>query len=302
MDQSSKYGLAVPAERARDSFGCPFDMLYKDQSLQGADITFFRKAMRETKLEQIATPSSDRGFAIGVSTIGGHSRRIFHEHHAATYEFSEDSIYLRHLADPYKADVSSPFDFVLLEISFASLQRIARESDLAGVMSLNIKTASSDPVLSNLVKTLAPALERPEHASKLFIDQLASAIGTHIVHEYGDKRFSLKVGRKLSRSQEALAKNMLLENLKGDLSILDVARACNLSRGYFIQAFRETTGVTPYKWLQDQRISLTCELLRTSEMSLSEVATACGFADQSHFTRAFTHAVGTTPGLWRRSA
>ncbi|MDP9759123.1 MULTISPECIES: helix-turn-helix domain-containing protein [Agrobacterium] len=302
MDQELTIGPKIQAERTTDSFGCPFDKLYNNQALQGADISFFRKGTRETSLEQVATPASDRGFAIGISTMGGHTRRIFHEHHATTYQFTEDSIYIRNLGDPYKADLGGPFDFLLLEISPASLNRIAQESDLAGIFSLDVTTALSDPVLANLVKTLIPALERPDRVSRLFVDQLASAIGTHIVQQYGGKPVASKNGRKLSRSHEALAKNILLNNLKGDISILDVAKACNLSRGYFIHAFRETTGMTPYRWLQNERISRACELLRTSKLSLSEVATACGFTDQSHFTRAFASALGTSPGAWRRNA
>ena len=302
MNHVLTIGPNQQVERATDSFGCPFDKLYKNQTVEGADIRFFRKGTRETSLEQVTTPASDRGFAIGISTMSGHTRRIFHEHHANTYEFAEDSIYIRNLADPYKADLAGPFDFLLLEISPASLDRIAQESDLAGVASLDVTTALSDPVLANLVKTLIPALEQPNRASQLFVDQLASAIGTHIVQQYGGKPLVSKSTRKLSRSHEALAKNILLNSLSGDVSILEVAHACNLSRGYFIHAFRETTGMTPYRWLQNERISRACELLRTSELSLSQVGTACGFADQSHFTRAFASAVGTSPGSWRRNA
>ncbi|NKJ36500.1 AraC family transcriptional regulator [Rhizobium sp. SG570] len=302
MDHNPAIGPKAQADQVQDSFGCPFDKLYKNQTVQGADIRFFRKGTKKLTLDQVTTAASDRGFVIGISTTSGHSRRIFHEHHATTYEFAENSMYIRNLADPYKADLGGPFDFLLLEISPASLQRIAQESDLSGVFSLDVKTAYSDPVLANLVKTLIPALERPERASQLFVDQLASAIGTHIVQEYGGKLPSVKRIRKLSRAHEALAKNILLENLKGDISILDVAEACNLSRGYFIHAFRETTGMTPYKWLQSERISRACELLRTTELPLLDVATACGFADQSHFTRAFTTAVGVSPGTWRRNS
>ncbi|MEH7872292.1 transposase [Rhizobium laguerreae] len=42
-------------------------------------------------------------------------------------------------------------------------------------------------------------------------------------------------------------------------------------------------------------------LLRTSNAPLAEVAIACGFADQSHFTRVFASVVGATPGNWRRN-
>ncbi|WP_119944357.1 AraC family transcriptional regulator [Neorhizobium sp. NCHU2750] len=277
--------------------------MYKDQSLHGADISFFRKGSRENAIEQIITPASDRGFAVGLSTQPGHSRRIFHEHHATTHVFAKDSLYIRDLSEPYKADITSPFDFLLLEISPASLRRIAQEADLAGVATLETRTASPDPVLANLVRALIPALEKPKEASQLFIDQLATAIGTHLVQNYGGASVSQSLRpRKLSRQHEMLAKNLLTENLDGEISILDVARACNLSRGYFIHAFRETTGMTPYKWLLGERVARAQELLKASRTPLSEVAIACGFADQSHFTRVFTSFVGVSPGNWRRMA
>ena len=303
MLRKSIAGTKSPVRQTTDSFGCPFDKLYKDQSLQGADISFFRKGTRDDRIEQVVTPASDRGFAIGISTLAGHTRRIFHEHHATTHVFEEDSLYIRNLAEPYRADLIGAFDMLLLEISPASLNKIAQEADFSGVTMLEAQTASKDPVLANLVRALIPALEHPEEASKLFVDQLATAIGTHLVQRYGGKmQISALRSRKLSRSHEALAKNLLLENLDGDISIMDVSRACNLSRGYFIRAFRETTGVTPYQWLLNERITRARELLKGSEVSLSEVAISCGFADQSHFTRVFTNVVGTTPGHWRRNA
>ncbi len=296
-------GTKSNSAQTTDSFGCPFDKLYKDQSLHGADISFFRKGTRDDGIEQVVTSASDRGFAIGISTVVGHTRRIFHEHHATTHLFEEDSLYIRNLAEPYKADLNGAFDMLLLEISPASLSKIAQEADFSGVTMLEAETASTDPVLANLVRALVPALEHPEQASKLFVDQLATAIGTHLVQRYGGRmQLSSTRSRKLSRSHEVLAKNLLLENLDGQISILDVSRACNLSRGYFIRAFRETTGVTPYQWLLNERIARARELLRGSQVSLSEVAISCGFADQSHFTRVFTNVVGTTPGHWRRNS
>lgn len=285
-----------------DSFGCPFDKLYKDQSVVGADIAFFRKGSRDGHLQQVEAPPSDRGFVVGVSTTGKHTRRVFHEHHATNHAFDRDAIYIRDLSDHYKADLGGAFDFLLLQISPISLERIAEEAELAGVNSLAAKMASKDVVLSNLARVLIPALESPEEAPQLFVDQMATAIGSYLVQRYGKRSAPITPrSRKLSRVQETRAKSLLLDNLDGEISVLDVARACNLSRGYFIQAFRQTTGMTPYQWLLNERVSRARELLRTPDISLSEVAISCGFADQSHFTRVFTSLLGTTPGNWRRS-
>jgi AraC-like DNA-binding protein len=41
-------------------------------------------------------------------------------------------------------------------------------------------------------------------------------------------------------------------------------------------------------------------MMRKGDRTLADIALACGFADQSHFTRAFAKDEGTTPGRWRR--
>lgn len=286
-----------------DAFGCPLKQLAIDQSLKASDIAIFRKGTRIMPLSQVKTAASDRGFVVGVSLLGGHTRRIFHQHHATSHDFTENSIYIRDLSENYKADLSSNFDFLLFELPTASLVKFAEEAELPGVSSLAAQAASKDIVLANLARALIPALERPEEASTLFVDQMTTAIGTYLVQRYGGRApVATSRTRVLSRAHENLAKSIFSDNLEGDISISDVAEACNLSRGYFIRAFRETTGMTPYQWLLGERINRARELLRASNAPLAEIAIACGFADQSHFTRVFSSIVGTTPGTWRRSS
>lgn len=303
MVQVPSRHIGSPAGQAKDGFGCSLKQLSVDQTLAGSDIAIFRKATSVIQLDQVTTSASDRGFVVGVSSVGGHRRRIFRHHHATTHDFAENSIYVRDLSEAYKADLNTPFDFLLFEISQTSLIRFADEAELAGVNTLSAETASKDIVLANLARALIPALERPEEANALFVDQMTTAIGTYLVQRYGG-RPNAAPGRagNLSRSHEDLAKSILLENLEGDISISDVAQACNLSRGYFIRAFRETMGMTPYQWLLSERINRAKALLRASNAPLAEVAIACGFADQSHFTRVFSTIVGATPGNWRRNS
>jgi AraC family transcriptional regulator len=292
-----------PAGKVTDGFGCSLAQLSVNQSLITSDIAIFHKTTNGTRLDQVKTPASDRGFVLGVSAVAGHTRRIFHQHHVTTHDFAENAFYIRDLAENYKADLNTPFDFLLFEISQPSLVKFADEAELTGVTSLSAETASKDIVLANLARALMPALERPEEASALFVEQMTTAIGTYLVQRYAGqgKSAPLRI-RTLSRSHEDLAKSMLLDNLEGDISIAQVAQACNLSRGYFIRAFRETTGMTPYQWLLSERINRARGLLRTSNAPLADIAIACGFADQSHFTRVFSTVVGTTPGHWRRNS
>ncbi len=292
-----------PADASTDSFGCSLEKLSTNQKLRGAGLTVLRKGVRERLSQQVSTEASNRGFVIGVSTLPGHTRRIFHEHHATTHVFEQDSVYIRSLDERYKADLRNAFDFLLFEISPAALATIAEEADLRAVSVLNTITGHPDPVLANLARALIPALENPEQASRLFVDQLTTAIGTHVIQKYGHRTAASGTrARKLSRAQENVAKSIILDNLHGNVSIAELARACNLSRGYFIHAFRETTGMTPYQWLLRERIARARTLLLETDVAISEIAISCGFSDQSHFTRVFVNLVGTTPGIWRRNA
>jgi transcriptional regulator GlxA family with amidase domain len=101
--------------------------------------------------------------------------------------------------------------------------------------------------------------------------------------------------------QVSKAKALLSERMAEDISIVDVARECRLSRGHFCKAFKRSTGQSPYAWLTHHRIRTAQSLLRGTQQPLADIALACGFGDQSHLTRMFSRVVGTPPGSWRRS-
>jgi AraC-like DNA-binding protein len=248
-------------------------------------------------------PATDRGFLVGVSMSGGHTRRITQNGRSSHHHFDAESVYLRDFCDDYRADLTGAFDFVLVEVSRAALDSACDDRRGARVRSLECVTGMRDQVLHHLALALGAAIERPQQASRLFIDQMSVAITTYLVDNYGGSTSAAPVSsRRLSRLHEGRAKAMLRSRLDGSVSIADIADACSLSRSYFIRAFRETTGKTPLQWLLAERISLARGLLRDSELPLTEVADVCGFADQSHFTRAFAKYEGQPPGVWRRRA
>src|SRR5258707_13292089 len=107
------------------------------------------------------------------------------------------------------------------------------------------------------------------------------------------------VGSRHGRKRRA--REILRANIKRGAALKEVARECGVSVGHFSHAFRRTLGVAPHKWLVEQRVVLTKDMLRDDALSLSDVAAECGFSDQSHLTRVFRQAVGVSPGAWRRA-
>ena len=80
--------------------------------------------------------------------------------------------------------------------------------------------------------------------------------------------------------------------------VSQVAQACGLSRAHFTRRFRRLTGGSPGAAAIQGRLEGAKALLGRGE-SIAAAAHECGFADQSHLTRAFVSAVGTTPLRYR---
>lgn len=93
----------------------------------------------------------------------------------------------------------------------------------------------------------------------------------------------------------------LRENLDRPASLEDLAAEAGLSPFHFQRMFRASHGLSPRAFLEHLRVEEAKRLMRAG-VGLAEVASACGFAHQSHFTRAFRTVTGTTPGAWRAAA
>ena len=82
----------------------------------------------------------------------------------------------------------------------------------------------------------------------------------------------------------------------GQVSIRALAHAAGVSHKHFIALFNEHIGLTPKAMARVLRFGRAAELLRVSERGrFTEIAHACGYYDQAHFTRDFHAFAGVSP-------
>ena len=96
------------------------------------------------------------------------------------------------------------------------------------------------------------------------------------------------------------ATRYLRENYFRDVDLREAAEAVHVNPSYLSALFRKETGLTFSMQLNIIRLEKSVELLRTTDMSLEEIAGACGFGGQSYFIRTFKKHYGQTPGKYRR--
>jgi AraC family transcriptional regulator, arabinose operon regulatory protein len=84
------------------------------------------------------------------------------------------------------------------------------------------------------------------------------------------------------------------------LSVKELAEEVYLSETHFRRIFQDVFATSPIAYLRQRRIDRACALLRTTSLSVKEIAQRCGFNDISFFSRVFHHLAGSTPANYRR--
>jgi AraC-like DNA-binding protein len=95
------------------------------------------------------------------------------------------------------------------------------------------------------------------------------------------------------------ALDFMRTNLHRDISRDETARHAGISPSHFSRLLKERTGRSFTELLRQCRVDLACDLLRSTDQSLAQIADNCGFCDQSYFTRVFQDVKGVTPKLFR---
>lgn len=90
------------------------------------------------------------------------------------------------------------------------------------------------------------------------------------------------------------------DTFEQEWSLQDMAAEMDVHPVYLCRTFSEHFDCTLGEYIRKQRVLRAWQLLAIGDCTLAEIASQSGFADQSHFTRAFKDHFGVTPGEWRR--
>ena len=76
-------------------------------------------------------------------------------------------------------------------------------------------------------------------------------------------------------------------NYSSDISVDDIANAVGISRSHLYRVFVSNLGQSPIDYLTEYRINEACELIKNTNLSISQIAVSVGFFDQFYFSRVF---------------
>jgi len=193
-----------------------------------------------------------------------------------------------------------------LSIEPAFVEGVAKEIGADDAELLDT-SRTRDPRIEQIGFSLKTELEAGDlPGGELYAESLANALAIHLLREHSSLGWGVR--RKTARepkggalSPHALkqALDFIGDNLVSDLSLTEIAAAANLSPHHFSRLFKLSTGLSPHQYVIRQRVEKAKALLLGTELSVGEVAMACGFSHQAHLTRHFGRRVGISPNKFR---
>ena len=190
---------------------------------------------------------------------------------------------------------------ILLRIACAYVRTVA-VSECAmdpGRVELQGVFGTRDDVIDGLARRLLAAFELEGADSHLHVDTLACDLAIHLLRRYTTAVVDEWPRPRLAPHKLRRAMQYIDGNLRGQLTLSALADAVALSPGHFAHAFREATGVAPHRYVLERRVALAKELLRQSDLPITEIADRIGCSSHSHFSVMFHRVTGLTPRQFR---
>ncbi|MEA5619968.1 AraC family transcriptional regulator [Cronbergia sp. UHCC 0137] len=243
-------------------------------------------------------------------------------HHMLTYFLSTNERQVTHFDECGEYDgVMKPGDFYLypagrfgftrwhsidktlhIVIEPEFLSKVARDAECISFGNIELLPVlkTRDCKLENLVQLFLTEIDERNFGEKAYLESISSLFGIHLLRRYctTTPRFQKYVGNGLTPYQLSVVLEYVQAYLSSDLSLDTMAFQIGMSRCYFATQFKQSMGITPHQYVNQQRIEKAKQYLRSQKLSISDIAIECGFSNQSHLTKVFKRQTGTTPKVY----
>lgn len=179
---------------------------------------------------------------------------------------------------------------VLDDFEWALAQRLPPSIAISGALHTLFDSAFSIP---------DDAGATPTGASPNMDEHIRNALGAAIFAEY------LRCANNASGQAQSMpasvqrARAAISEHYLRPWEVRDLAEIAGVTSNYLIHLFKKHLGQSPIRYLWSRRVETGVHLLRTTDLSVEEIAFRSGFQSGAHFSRLIKRETGSSPGKLR---
>lgn len=152
--------------------------------------------------------------------------------------------------------------------------------------------------LQTIIHLLLEEVHKEQYGYELVCHNLLEMLLIHIIRY--QKLVPTSVNTVAATKECSLIKRYIDAHYSEELSLEFLASYSHMNKFYLVHAFTRITGQSPIQYLLRKRLDVSCELLKNTNHSISEVAASVGFSSHSYFTQSFKKSMGLSPREYRR--
>lgn len=190
-------------------------------------------------------------------------------------------------------------DFTVLMLDPLHLARTAYESVDSDRFEMIPQFAMFDPLIYQIGLTLKSEVESGVN-NRLYAESLATMLSAHLLQRYSVWKQVIPLYQGgLPKRQLRLILDFIDTHLTEELSLETLAAIVQISPFQFIRLFKQSTGLTPHRYVQHQRVEKAKVLLNQQNWMMLDIAKRVGFHSDHYFSSVFCKYTGVTPTIYR---
>ena len=190
-------------------------------------------------------------------------------------------------------DYAAPVQLVSLRLTSDLVTATADSLNLRGAVDVAPRFGTHDAFVQQIARAVAAEIDQSGPVGRLYAESLGAALANRLLKNFTATGTPRR--RTLSKPQMRRIIALIEAELCEDLSLSRIAQAAQVSVPHLTAMFRRTTGQSVHRYVMERRVERARDLLLEGRLGTAEIASACGFAHQSHLARWTRRVLGATP-------
>lgn len=197
-----------------------------------------------------------------------------------------------HTVHKYYSDKNQPYAKKWVNIKGVLAEKIL-DFTLKGMTPI-ISSANIDSEISRIIKMISEGSEN---------NTLMLSIFTEILYKVAESLIEkpMITKEKNAATTAERIERYIINHLQDKFSLQSICDVFYLSDSHIVRLFKETYGITPYRYYLNQKTELAKSLLINTELSIDSICTKLNYSDRNHFFVAFKQVTGMSPYRYRRN-
>ncbi|MCE5331739.1 MAG: AraC family transcriptional regulator [Bacteroidales bacterium] len=184
-----------------------------------------------------------------------------------------------------------------LDLGYWSKIPLNEQRDIGNILKHKSCHVFRESKLSDLFSELFTELIKPTIGSSTRVGNCIEELFIHSVRGFTNSIIEKKCEREFSIEK---LKDFVLQDISRAWTIEEMAEHMNYGITSFIEHCKNNTGLTPINFLIEMRILKSIEMIKSSNVSLTNISYDCGFSSIQHFSDTFKKHTGFSPSQYKQ--